>query len=275
MVGLVYKGKMDSVTGSLKTSTDRNSVALSVGNRLVEFDVPMVNTSVAQHLDPVQINLNVIGADPGATSTINAIYQNITHDTTNMANLRLKNADWNIAVGKNVQDAYCIQTEIDITGTANVGGQCGVISASLQITGVGNHTIGEAQALYASVGGAYGTGTITSAEITVAKIGVSLTGKTIKAIIECGAAAYAAATSALLLDGEGTVTNGWLIDFGSGSGLTNVIKFGANGAKNGVSTSCVCNTNGVDSDAAFKVDVAGVTYYVPMFLVGNLASGAF
>ena len=259
---------------TLTPDANRTYVAMQIGNRVTEKDITMVAAN-NQNLDPVQLNLNVIGADPTNSSTINNIWQNITHDTIDMPHLRLKNADWNIAIGKNTLDAYCIQTEIDITGTANVTGQCAAISASVQITGVGNHTVGDVQALYASVGGAYGTGTITGAEVTVAKIGVSLTGKTIKAIIEFGAAAYAAATSGLLLDGEGTVTNGWKVDFGSGSGLTNLINFGADAAKNGVSLSCVVNGDASDSDGAIRVIVGSVVYYIPLYAAAHLTSGAF
>ncbi len=105
----------------------RTNYGLCIGNRVTELDVTMA-ADLNQHLDPIQMNLNVIGANPTGSSTINGIYQNITHDTTDMSNLRLKNADWNVTIAKDVLDAYCYQGEIDYTAAGiTVGGESAVL----------------------------------------------------------------------------------------------------------------------------------------------------
>ncbi len=180
---------------------------ISIGKRgSTAFDITMTNAGTAQHLDPVQFEIAILGVNPGATSTVNAIYQQITHATADMAALRLKNADWTIIVSKNLMDAYCVQTEIDVTATAGVSGQCAAISAAVQISGTG--TLGEVQALYASVGGA---GAFTSNEFTVGKFVLSATGKKAKALIELNIAAFASATAVIRVDGDGVPDS--ILDF--------------------------------------------------------------
>jgi len=106
--------------------TNRTDIALEIGSRANELDVTMA-AAATQNFDPVQINLNVIGANPTSTSTLNVIYQQVTHDTTDMANLRLKGADWTMAINKNLQDAYIFQGEIDYGAAAtSVSGESGV-----------------------------------------------------------------------------------------------------------------------------------------------------
>lgn len=104
----------------------RTNYAFSVGNRVTELDLTMA-ASASQNFDPIQMNLNIIGSNPTSTSTINLIYQQVTHDTTDMANLRLKGADWTMTINKNLQDAYIFQGEIDYGAAAtSVSGECGV-----------------------------------------------------------------------------------------------------------------------------------------------------
>ena len=45
-------------------------------------------------------------------SKVNMMYQQLTHDTTDMTNLRVKCADFTVSVNKNVKDVYAYQGEI-------------------------------------------------------------------------------------------------------------------------------------------------------------------
>ena len=101
----------------------RTNYGLAIGTRATELDVTMA-ASTTQHLDPVQMNLNIIGSAPTGTSTINGYFMQITHDTTAMTGyLRLKGCDWTMTINKNLQDAYVFQGEIDFTGNTTVGGE--------------------------------------------------------------------------------------------------------------------------------------------------------
>jgi len=192
---------IDLTAITITPSTDRSYAAIAIGHRGgTTLDFTMTAAAVAQHVDPIQLEIAIKGVNPGATSTINAIYQQITHATANMAALRLKNADWTIIVSKNLMDAYCLQTEIDVTGTAGISGQCAAVSAAVQISGSG--TLAEVQALYASVGG---SGAFTSNEATVGKFVYSNSGKKAKAAIEINVAAFASASAALRFSGGGAL----------------------------------------------------------------------
>jgi len=120
-----------SITGFRSNATfvpdaTRTNYAYCVGNRVTELDVTMA-AAASQNFDPIQMNFNIIGANPTSTSTVNLIYQQLTHDTTAMANLRLKGADWTMTINKNHQDAYIYQGEIDYGAAAvTVGGEVGV-----------------------------------------------------------------------------------------------------------------------------------------------------
>lgn len=110
----------------------RTDYAFAVGFRepANELNVTMAGAA-NQNFDPIQVNLNIIGAG-AAAGTVNASYMLITHDTTAMASLRLKCADWNVVVGVNVQDAYVYQGEIDFNA-ANivVGGEAAVLGLTM------------------------------------------------------------------------------------------------------------------------------------------------
>jgi len=95
-----------------------------------------------QNFNPIQLNVNVTGTTTGPTnsSQMNGIHQLITHDTNDMLNLRLKNADFNVVIGKDVKDAYCYQGEIDFTTAAvTVVGETAVlglvVNAAVAVTG--------------------------------------------------------------------------------------------------------------------------------------------
>jgi len=98
--------------------------------------------SADQNFNPIQLNVNVTatGTGPTNSSQMNGIHQLITHDTNDMTFLRLKNADFNVVIGKDVKDAYCYQGEILFnTAAVTVGGEAVVLglvaNASVAVTG--------------------------------------------------------------------------------------------------------------------------------------------
>ena len=121
---------IDFTSATISPDADRTNSVIAIGDRLGEKTITLP-ASASQNLDPIQINLNIAGSNPSSTSTINSIYQNITHDTTAMANLRLKCADWSIVVAKNVQDVYVYQGEIDFSGTTTASGEVAVMGLVL------------------------------------------------------------------------------------------------------------------------------------------------
>jgi len=100
-------------------STQGTYPVMRLGDRITERTLVMT-AAASQHLDPVQFNLNIAGTAPTSSSTINMTHQLITHDTTDMPYLRLKCADWNISVGKNVSDVYVYQGELDFIATSTI-----------------------------------------------------------------------------------------------------------------------------------------------------------
>ena len=143
ITGAVALGNTLSVTGLLSANggvsvggmtltpdATRTYIGYQVGNRVTEKGITMV-AAASQNLDPIQANLNIIGANPSGTSTVNMSWFNITHDTVDMSNLRLKCADWNVAVGKAVQDVYIYQGEIDFSGSPTASGEVSVMGLVL------------------------------------------------------------------------------------------------------------------------------------------------
>jgi len=131
-----------SVTGFRSNATfvpdeNRTNYAYCVGNRVSALTVT-IGAAATQHLDPFQLKILVAGVNPGGSSTLNGFYQLITHSTA-MANMRLKNADWNIVMSANILDAYCYQGELDFTSSMTVGGEAAVLglvaNASAAVTG--------------------------------------------------------------------------------------------------------------------------------------------
>jgi len=116
---------------TMTPDANRTNRAIGIGSRATEQDVSMA-ASTTQHLDPIQVNLNIIGSNPTGSSTLNTFYALITHDTTDMSNMRLKNSDWNIVVGKDVLDVYCYQGEVDFNAAGiAVGGEAAVVGLTL------------------------------------------------------------------------------------------------------------------------------------------------
>ncbi len=123
----------DSITGFRSNATfvpdqTYTNYVLAMGwkGAANELDVTFAN-STNQNLNLIQTNLNclAVSTGPTASSQMNVMHSLITHDTTDMTNLRLKCADFNVVVGKDVKDAYAYQGEIDITDSA-IGGEAAV-----------------------------------------------------------------------------------------------------------------------------------------------------
>ena len=117
------------VTSTLVPDQTYTNYVLAMGwkGAANELDVTFAN-STNQNLNLLQTNLNclAVSTGPTASSQMNVMHSLITHDTTDMTNLRLKCADFNVVVGKDVKDAYAYQGEIDITDSA-VGGEASVM----------------------------------------------------------------------------------------------------------------------------------------------------
>jgi len=145
----------------------RSNYAFAVGGRiggLGALDVT-IGSGATQHLDPIQMNLNIIGADPSGSSTVNGFYQLINHDTTAMPHIRLKCADFTVAVAQNVLDAYAYQGEIVFsTNAVAVSGEACVMGLVLNAGTVG--VTGGVRGLKISMGGS-GMPAATSAGLSI------------------------------------------------------------------------------------------------------------
>ena len=157
---------LDFAGATLTPDSGRTYRAISIGYghaATYEKDITML-AAATQHLDPIAMNLNIIGANPSDASTVNGIFQLITHDTTDMSYLRLKNADWNIVIGKDIQDAYCYQGEIDFNAAGiAVGGEAAVMG--LVMNAGTNAVTGNLRGLIISMQGAGSYSTVIGLEI--------------------------------------------------------------------------------------------------------------
>ncbi len=206
----------------------RTNYALAIGSRITELDVTMA-AAADQNLDPMQMNLNIIGVAPTGTSTLNGIYQQITHDTTDMPNLRLKGCDWTITTDKQCMDAYVVQTELIVSGTKTSGGELMAMSA-LTTLGAGARTADRVLAFQAMISGDGTAGTVVG-DCFVAYIVNAGTVITTNSIVNIRNQSAATATSALeleldgtvtyALDLQGTVSDGWTSGDGAIAGSSN------------------------------------------------------
>jgi len=210
VAGATYVGGLVSSAGGFVSSAQtltpdatRTYIAYQVGNRVTEKDITMV-AAADQNLDPVQLNLNIIGAAPTNTSTLNGVYQQITHDTTDMPNLRLKGCDWTITTDKTCTDAYVVQTELIVSGTKTSGGELMAMSA-LTTLGTGARTADRVLAFQAMISGSGTAGTVVG-DCFVAYLVNAGTVITTDSICCVHNQSAATATSALELDLDGTVT---------------------------------------------------------------------
>ena len=230
---------LDLSPAALTPFTSRLYPVMRLGDRTTEANVKMTAAVGAQHLDPVQFNLNITGANPSASSTINTIYQNITHDTTDMAALRLKCADWNIAIAKNILDAYVYQGEIDITASTAIGSEATVMGLTASVS----------------------AGTVTG---IVRGLGVLMSGASMPAATSAGfslnVGGGATITHGMILATQGgtTMTNAFY--FEDGGTITNIFKFAA------ACAAVVSKANsGTTQNYTVRCAVGGVTGYLHLY----------
>ncbi len=114
-------------------NTGRTNHGFIMGGRSTdELLVTFAGSVGAENYEPVALNFNFAGTNPASTSTINVIQMGLYHDTNDMANLRLKCADWWVTVNKDCTDVYCIQNEINFgAGTNTVSGEVAVLGLVL------------------------------------------------------------------------------------------------------------------------------------------------
>ncbi len=200
--------------GTLVPDANRTDYALGIGLHATELTVNLAN-AVTQNVEPIQININLT-ASGGApsSSTVNSIYQLITHDTVDMPALRIKCADWNIVADNNFKDAYVIQTELDIVGNVTIAGEAFAGSFYLN-AGTGTYTVNDRLAALFAI--TSGTATVTGT-YNVAHFFASAN-STVDNILQLETISTASITAGMemLLDGtvtyamdfQGTVSDGW------------------------------------------------------------------
>ncbi len=189
--------------GTLVPDANRLDYGLGIGLRGTELTVNLAN-SASQNLDPIQMNINLTcsGGAPTSTSTVNGIYQLITHDTTAMPNLRLKGSDWTIYAAQNFQDAYVYQGELDIVGNVTIGGEAFAGSFYLN-AGTGTYTVNDRlAALFAIVSG---TATVTG-DYCVANFMASANAD-VDSVLRLYSLGTATPADMFHIENDGTVTN--------------------------------------------------------------------
>lgn len=244
-------------TGTMVPDSTRTDYFLSCGNRVTELGVAIA-ASTGQNIDPIQMNINITGSNPTASSQINMIYSNITHDTTAMTNMRLKNADWVQSIGVNVKDAYIFQGEIDFSGTCTVGGEACILGMNMNA----------------------GSGTLTASEkiwgIRMNMQGASMPTGTARA----NAALFTHYQTSggsfwySLVDSAKTVTAGWhlnltgsvtsLIDIINSTNLTNLLLVSTSGGAV-VYNASFSGQSAAEPDASIAVSIDGNTKYLYAF----------
>ena len=148
---------IDLTDATITPDASRTSSVIAIGDRLGAKSITMA-AEANYNLDPVQMNLNIIGTAP-TSSTVNGIYMNITHAFADMANLRLKCADWTIMIDNACQDAYVIQTELVLNGD-KASSELIAVSA-LTTLGAGARTADRVCALQAMINADGTAGTVT------------------------------------------------------------------------------------------------------------------
>ncbi len=193
--------------GTIVPDANRLDYAIGIGLRGTELTVDLAN-AVSQNFDPIQMNVNLTasGGAPTSSSTVNMIYQKITHDTVDMPNLRLKGCDWTIDVQKNTKDAYVVQTELAITGNITFSGEA---SAGAFQLNVGAGPVSVSSRLNALMAVVVGAATVTG-NYYVADFG-AFTNAAVDAIVNLQTDSSVTATSGILMDIDGAVT--YAIDF--------------------------------------------------------------
>jgi len=128
-----------SVTGTVTEGIDfsgvtyspdasRTNYAVGIGSRADELTVNLGNAA-SQNFEPFQMNINFTASAgaPTSTSTVRMVRVRSTHNTADMANLRIMNINTYMDVQKNIQAAYGQMNGVDFqTGTITIGTEAGV-----------------------------------------------------------------------------------------------------------------------------------------------------
>ncbi|KKN74730.1 hypothetical protein LCGC14_0387720 [marine sediment metagenome] len=233
---------IDFVGTTLTPDSARADIALAIGTRATEKDITMAGTA-SEHLEPIQINLNFIGTIPTSTSTVNVMYMQLTHDTTDMTDyLRLKGTDWTFTINKDLQDAYVFQGEIDFgSGTNTIGGEAACLGMTMN-SGTGTLTGNRWCGVFVTTGSAN----------TTACLFLSHRGGTLTHSIYIEANSGQTITNAIYINEAGTVTN--------------FAKFAA------AKTCIVASDNAMttnNTSHAIRIAIGGSTYYIPVFDTSN------
>ncbi len=214
---------IDFADATFSPDSTRTNYAIGVGDRNDELGILFGNAN-NQNFDPVQMNFNLTCTSTGPTnaSAFNGIYQQITHDTTDMEFLRLKGCDWTITTDKVCQDAYVVQTELIVSGTKVSSGELMAVSA-LTTLGSGARTADRVCALQAMLSGSGTAGTVTGDAFAayLVNAGTVITTDAICKVFNQSAATSVdglnvendgTVTSLVQLDNDGTATNAFKVD---------------------------------------------------------------
>lgn len=237
-----------SITGFRSTATfvpDQltTNYAFAVGQGHAatnELDVTM-GSGNDQNFDPFQMNVNIKGVNPGNSSTTNLMYAKLTHDgSIAMGNLRLKCADFTVAVAQDVKDVYAYQGEIDITGNCAIGGEACIAGYTMNIS----------------------AGTVTGAVrgVIIAMYGSSMPAATSMGLfINTGLGATLGNALYIETQGGTTITNG--IHLANAGTFTNLVKAGGTITNflnlDGAGNSGFVTTGGTGTTHTLKIIVPG------------------
>ena len=250
--GLNFSSTMTSginfsgATLSAGTSGSVSNIALEIGSRTTEQTVTFAGGVGVENFEPVQLKVDFVGTNPASMSKVNMIYQQLTHDTTDMANLRLKCADFTIAVAKNLQDAYAYQGEIDFSGTSTIGGEAAVVGYTMNC-GSGSVTGNVYGGVFAMQGTSTPAGSSSAIFLSARTSGMTMTN-----------AVYIEPVTGA------TITNGIYIN--EAGTLTNFAKWAATGSSIVISDNAMTANN---TSHAVRIAVGGATLYIPVFDTSN------
>lgn len=199
-------GAIDFADITLTPDATRTNYAIGIGDRNDELSI-LFGNAADQNFDPIQMNFNLTCTSTGPTngSTFNGIYQNITHDTTDMEFLRIKGCDWTVTTDKVCQDAYVMQTELIIGGTKTSSGELIAVSA-LTTLEAGARTADRVCALQAMISGS-GTAGIVVGDAFVAYLVNGGTVITTDAIAKVFNQSAATTVDGLNIENDGVITN--------------------------------------------------------------------
>uniref|UniRef100_A0A6M3XWQ5 Uncharacterized protein n=2 Tax=viral metagenome TaxID=1070528 RepID=A0A6M3XWQ5_9ZZZZ len=214
----------------------RTNYALAIGTRAAALTVT-IGAGNDQDLDPIQLNLLVAGVNPGNSSTLNASYMLITHNTA-MTNMRLKCSDWNVVVSADIKDAYVYQGEIDITASTAIGGEACVLGLTMSVS----------------------AGTVTGLVrgLVILMSGASMPANAAAVYVNVGGGATLTHGLLFATQGGTTLTNAIYIE--QGGTVTNILKFDATSATV-VSTA----TGGATRSYKIRCAVGGVTGWLSLY----------